>query len=429
MLDLKLISSNPELVKEALKKRAYPEKYLSVVDRIVELDATRKEIQKKVDNLRSQKNRISQEIAKLRKKNKDASTLFRKAKDIDNQLKSLEQKQKETKTMLDELLLVLPNIPEEDVPIGPDENYNVVVKQWGEKPQFDFKPRPHWEVGERLGILDFKRAAKLSGSRFVVYKDDGAKLERALINFMLDLHIRNGFTEILPPFLVNSRTMTGTGQLPKFAEDLFKVENHDLWLIPTAEVPLVNLFSNEIIPPEGLPIYLTAYTPCFRAEAGSYGRDVRGIIRQHQFNKVELVKIVEPEKSEEELNSLLEEAELVLRELGLHYRVVKLCTGDLGFSASKTYDIEVWMAGSGEYREISSVSNTRDFQTRRANIRWKPNAKSKPIFPHALNGSGLAVGRTVAAILESFQLPDGRVRVPEKLVPYLGKEYIEPADF
>ncbi len=429
MLDLKLVSSEPERVKEAIKKRAYSNEYLEYIDRIVELDSLRKSLQRQVDELRSRKNRLSQEISRLKKEGKDASEPLKEAKSIDDELRDLEKKQKETKEELDRILLLLPNIPDEDVPVGPDESYNLVVKHWGEKPQFDFTPKPHWEVGEKLGILDFKRAAKLSGSRFTVYKGDGARLERALINFMLELHAKRGFTEILPPFLVNTKTMTGTGQLPKFADDLFKVEKHDLWLIPTAEVPLVNLFSGEILSPESLPIYLTAYTPCFRAEAGSYGKDVRGIIRQHQFNKVELVKIVEPEKSEEELESLLEEAELVLQELGLHYRVVKLSTGDLGFSASKTYDIEVWMAGTSEYKEISSVSNTKDFQTRRAGIRWKPAPKAKPVFPHALNGSGLAVGRTVAAILENYQLPDGRVKVPEKLVPYFGKEYIEPANF
>ncbi|RLA92936.1 MAG: serine--tRNA ligase, partial [Deltaproteobacteria bacterium] len=318
-------------------------------------------------------------------------------------------------------LLQVPNIPHESVVVGKDESDNLEIKCWGEKPHFDFKPLPHWEIGERLGILDFKRGAKIAGARFTLLKGAGALMERALINFMLDLHTRkHNYQEVLPPFLVNRTAMTGTGQLPKFEDDLFRISDPDFFLVPTAEVPVTNIHQGEIIDGERLPIYYTAYTPCFRKEAGAYGKDTRGIIRQHQFNKVELVKFTTPETSYQELELLLEDAEAVLKILNLPYRVVSLCTGDLGFSATKTYDIEVWLPSQGIYKEISSCSNFEDFQARRANIRYRPAPKAKPQFVHTLNGSGLAIGRTLVAILENFQQADGSVVVPEALRPYMG---------
>ncbi len=426
MLDIRLIREKPDWVKERLKTRGedYP------VDKILELDKTRRELIQKVENLRHFRKEKSETIGKLKKegKNEEAQILAQEVKNLGKELKSLEDKLRETETELKSLLSILPNIPHESVPIGKNETENVVVKRWGEPPQFDFEPKPHWEIGEKLGILDFERAAKLTGSRFVVYWNEGALLERALINFMLDLHIKkHGYKEILPPFIVNETSVFGTGQLPKFKEDLFKLEEWDYYLVPTAEVPVTNLHRDEILPEEVLPLYYTAYTPCFRAEAGAHGRDTRGIVRQHQFNKVELVKFVKPETSYEELESLLLDAEEVLQLLGLHYRVVVLCTGDLGFAASKTYDIEVWAPGQNRYVEISSCSNFEDFQARRANIRYRPKEGGKPRFVHTLNGSGLAVGRTVMAILENYQQEDGSIIVPEVLRPYMGGlEKIKP---
>ncbi len=422
MLDRKFVRDNPEKIKEMLKKRGIEG---INIEEFLEFEKKWRELVRNVEDLRAEQNKISKEIPRLKKEGKDVSTIIQEMRNISDRIKSLEEKKKELEEKINDFLLRIPNMPHESVPVGEDESDNVEIRKWGEPREFDFKPREHWEIGTILDILDFERAAKLSGSRFVVYKNEGAQLERALINFMLDLHTqKHGYQEILPPFLVNRKTMTGTGQLPKFEDDLFRTED-DFFLIPTAEVPLVNLHQEEILSEKILPLKYTAYTPCFRREAGSYGKDVRGIIRQHQFNKVELVKFTTPETSYEELESLVRDAEEVLQLLGLPYRVVELCTGDLGFSASKTYDIEVWLPGQGRYREISSCSNTEDFQARRANIRYRPAGGGKPRFLHTLNGSGLAVGRTLVAILENYQQPDGSVIIPEVLRPYLKFDKIE----
>ncbi len=419
MLDLKLIREKPEWVKEKLRTRGqdYP------IDEILELDKKRRELIKKVEYLRYLRRENSEKIGKMKKLGYEAQAkiLSEKVKDLGEELKSLENELREIENKIFYQLSLLPNLPHESVPIGKDETDNVVVKIWGEPKNFDFEPKPHWEIGEKLGILDFERAAKLAGSRFVIYWNEGALLERALINFMLDLHLKkHKYKEVLPPFIVNETTMFGTGQLPKFKNELFKLEDWNYYLIPTAEVPLTNLHRDEILPEEVLPLYYTAYTPCFRAEAGAYGKDVRGIIRQHQFNKIELVKIVVPETSYEELESLLLDAEEVLQLLELHYRVILLCTGDLGYASSKTYDIEVWVPGQKRYIEISSCSNCEDFQARRANLRYRPKGGGKPRYVHTLNGSGLAVGRTVMAILENYQQEDGSVIIPKVLRPYMG---------
>jgi seryl-tRNA synthetase len=426
MLDLNLIRERPDFVKERLKLRGgdYP------IDKILSLDEERRKLITQVETLRHERRVKSEEIGRLKRVGDEASAslLAQEVRSLGERLKELEDELSRVEKELKELLVTLPNLPHVSVPVGESYKDNVVVKRWGEPPKFDFEPKPHWEIGVNLGILDFERAAKIAGSRFAVYYGVGALLERALINFMLDLHTKkHGYKEVLPPFLVNSASMFGTGQLPKFREELFKVEDWDFYLIPTAEVPLTNLHRDEILPEEVLPLYYTAYTPCFRAEAGAHGRDTRGIIRQHQFNKVELVKFVVPETSYEELESLLLDAEEVLQLLGLHYRVVLLCTGDLGFAAAKTYDIEVWAPGQGRYIEISSCSNFEDFQARRANIRYRPKGGGKPRFVHTLNGSGLAIGRTVMAILENFQQEDGSVIIPEVLRPYMGGlERLEP---
>jgi seryl-tRNA synthetase len=365
----------------------------------------------------------SQQIGALmkEKKKEEADALRGRLREVSNDIKAKEERQGEVEELLRQLVMALPNLPDESVPVGGDSSANVEVRRYGELPRFDFKPRPHWEVGTELGILDFDRAAKLSGARFVVYLDLGAKLERALINFMLELHTnKHGYREVLPPVLVNAATLEGTGQLPKFEADLFRVRERDLYLIPTAEVPLTNLHRDEILEGDQLPLYYTAYTPCFRSEAGSYGKDVRGIIRLHQFNKVELVKLTTPETSYQELEKMTVNAEEVLKQLELPYRVVTLSTGDMGPSASKTYDLEVWLPSENGFREISSCSNCTDYQARRAKIRYRPDAKSKVRFVHTLNGSGLAVGRTLVAILENFQNRDGSVGIPKVLRPYLG---------
>jgi len=394
------------------------------------LDSERRELIQKVEALRSKQNRYSEEISRIKREGGDPRELIAEMRGVAKEVKELERLLREKEEELRRFLLNVPNLPHESVPVGDGPEDNVEVRKWGEPPEFDFEPRPHWEIGERLGILDFERGAKLAGARFTLYRGLGAQLERALINFMLDLHIReHGYTEVLPPFMVNREVMTGTGQLPKFEEDLFKIEGMDFYLVPTAEVPVTNIHREEILREEDLPIKYVSYTPCFRKEAGSYGRDVRGIIRQHQFNKVELVKFSLPENSYEELETMLLDAEEVLKRLGIHYRVVELCTGDLGFSASKTYDIEVWLPGQGEYKEISSCSNCEDFQARRASIRFKRNGRKGTELVHTLNGSGLAVGRTVVAILENYQQPDGSVVVPEVLRPYMGGvERITPED-
>ncbi|MBO8159985.1 serine--tRNA ligase [Thermosyntropha sp.] len=417
MLDAKMIRANPEKVEKGLEKRNIK----GALKEFLELDEERRKILIKVEELKNFRNSASKEVGKMKKEGKDPQELMEKVRQVGDEIKELDDKLASIEEEIEKILLGLPNLPHESVPIGEDETSNVEVRRWGEPRKFDFEPKAHWDLGVELDILDFERAAKLSGARFTVYKGMGARLERAIINFFLDVHTReHGYTEILPPFMVNAHCMTGTGQLPKFAEDMFKVEGREMYLVPTAEVPLTNLHREEILDAKDLPIYFTAYTPCFRAEAGSHGRDTRGVIRQHQFNKVELVKIAEPDKSYDELEKMTRDAERVLQLLGLPYRVVLLCTGDMGFSAAKTYDIEVWLPSYNEYKEISSCSNCEDFQARRANIRYRPSPKDKPRYVHTLNGSGVAVGRTLAAILENYQQEDGSVLVPEVLVPYMG---------
>ncbi|MBI5642716.1 MAG: serine--tRNA ligase [Deltaproteobacteria bacterium] len=416
MLDIKYLRDNIEEAERRLKTRG------SAVDlsRFRALDGERRQLLNEAESLKARRNSVSDEIGRLKKEKQDASHLLAEMQEGSARIKELDGKIAECEQELNEFLLVIPNIPNQSVPVGKDENDNIEVRKWGAAPAFQFTPREHTEIGEKLGILDFDRAGKLSGARFSLLKGSGALLERALINFMLDLHTReHGYTEVLPPFMVKSTALQGTGQLPKFGEDLFKIEGWDHYLIPTAEVPVTNIFADEIIDEDKLPIYYTAYTPCFRKEAGSYGKDVKGLIRQHQFNKVELVKFSLPEASYDELEKLTNNAEEVLKKLGLHYRVVALCTGDMGFSSAKTYDIEVWLPGQGKFREISSCSNFEDFQARRAGIRYRPKG-GKPRFLHTLNGSGLAVGRTLVAILENYQQEDGSVIIPEVLRPYMG---------
>jgi len=367
------------------------------------------------------RNQVSDLIAEKKKKKEETSEEIARMKEVSSRIKDLETRLNAKEEDLRQLLMVIPNIPHESVVTGQGENDNPEIRRWGKVPAFPFQPRPHWEIGEALDILDFERGAKITGARFTLYKSWGARMERALMNFMLDLHTgAHGYQEVLPPFLVNRRTMTGTGQLPKFEEDLFKLNDLDYFLIPTAEVPVTNIYQDEILAEEDLPIYYTAYTPCFRKEAGSYGKDTRGLIRQHQFNKVELVKFTTPETSYAELESLTKDAEEVLQRLGIPYRVVMLCSADLGFSAAKTYDLEAWLPGQGAYKEISSCSNFEDFQARRANIRYRPKGKKGTEFVHTLNGSGLAIGRTLVAILENYQQEDGSVIIPEALRPYMG---------
>lgn len=417
MLDAKQIRANPEQVKEQLEKRGVAR----VLDGFLRLDEERRQILGQVEEMKSFRNSASQEVGRLKKSGQEATELMEKVRQIGQQIKILDEQLKETEEKIETILLNIPNLPHSSVPVGEDESSNIEIRRWGEPRQFEFEPLAHWDIGVNLDILDFERAAKLSGARFTVYKGAGARLERAVINFFLDLHTgEHGYREILPPFMVSADCMQGTGQLPKFAEDMFKLDGREMYLVPTAEVPLTNLYREEIIGAGQLPIYLTAYTPCFRAEAGSHGRDTRGVIRQHQFNKVELVKIVEAENSYEELEKLTKDAEKALQLLGLPYRVMLLSSGDMGFSAAKTYDLEVWMPSYNEYKEISSCSNCEDFQARRANIRYRPASKAKPQFAHTLNGSGVAVGRTVAAILENYQQEDGSILIPEALRSYMG---------
>ena len=416
MLDIKFIRSNPEKVKEALEKRR--EKIN--LEELLELDQKRRELLVEAGSLKEKRNAVSEEIGQLKKEKKEAQEKILAMREISARIKELDSQVKEIEEKINKLLLEIPNIPHQSVPLGEDEKDNIEIRRWGEPRQFNFTPLPHWDIGEALDILDFERGAKLAAARFTVLKGLGAKLERALINFMLDLHTaEHRYKEIFPPFLVNAETMTGTGQLPKFEGDLFKCEN-GLYLVPTAEVPLTNLHQQEILEEDNLPLYYTAYTACFRKEAGSYGKDVRGLIRQHQFNKVELVKICRPEESYQELESLTQDAEEVLKRLELPYRVIVLCTGDMGFSSAKTYDLEVWLPGQGRYREISSCSNCEDFQARRAMIRYRSKDKEKVNFVHTLNGSGLAVGRTLVAILENYQQEDGSVIIPQTLRSYMG---------
>ncbi len=424
MLDSKFVAANAELVVEKLRKRNIEVDLTA----FLQAEADRKQGLAEVELMKAEKNAVSKEIGVLKKNGQDATEIMEKMRALGDKITELDNKVREAEETIRTTLLAIPNIPNETVPFGNSDADNPVQRQWGEIPQIA-NPKPHWEVATDLGILDFERATKISGARFTVYRGLGARLERAVYNFFLDTHTSKTYVEIFPPYMVNSKAMTGTGQLPKFAEDMFHVEGTDYYLIPTAEVPVTNLYADEILDGEKLPIHHCAYSACFRAEAGSAGRDTRGIIRQHQFNKVELVKFCRPEDSYDELEALTHDAEVLLQMLGLPYQVVTLCGGDLGFSSAKTYDIEVYMAGAGIYREISSCSNFEDYQARRANIRFRRDAKSKPEYVHTLNGSGLAVGRTVAAILENCQQPDGSVKVPEVLVKYMGGvEYITKQD-
>ncbi|MCX7738531.1 MAG: serine--tRNA ligase [Hydrogenothermaceae bacterium] len=417
MLDIKLIRENPDFVKERLSTR--DESYVSVIDRVLEIDTRRREMVKSIDSLRAERNERSKLFLVYKKEGRDVSEIQRRVHQIGEEISSLNKELEEIEREFNYLLLTVPNLPAKDVPIGKDENDNIEIRRWGKPREFDFTPIPHYEIGEKLSILDFERGAKISGSRFTVMYKEAARLERALINFMLDIHTKeHNYTEVWTPALVKPDILQGTGQLPKFKEDLYKVEEEDLYLIPTAEVTLTNLHADEILSEEQLPLYYTAYTPCFRKEAGSHGKDVRGILRQHQFDKVELVKIVKPQDSYSELEKMVNEAEKILQLLEIPYRVVLLCTGDMGFPASKTYDIEVWIPSQNRYREISSCSNTEDFQARRAKIRYK-DKDGRNHFVHTLNGSGLAVGRTLIAIMENYQRPDGTFYIPEVLRKYM----------
>lgn len=420
MLDARFVRENIDIVKKSLEGR----NYILSLDDFLKFEEQRRSLLKESEELRNRRNVVSEEIGRLRTQKQDASKLIQEMKVVSDKIKELDEKIRLLEENTNEFLLNVPNIPHESVPCGKDDTENVEVRRWGEPRQFDFEPLNHWDIGEILDIIEFERAAKIAGARFSLTKGYGAKLERALMNFMLDLNTSKGYKEVFPPIIVNKESMKGTGQLPKFEMELFKIADSEFYLIPTAEVPVTNIHRNEILSEKDLPIYYTAYTPCFRREAGSYGKDVRGLIRQHQFNKVELVKFVKPEDSFHELESLTNDAEDILRKLELPYRVVALCTGDLGFAASKTYDLEVWLPGQQRYREISSCSNFTDFQARRANIRFKREGKKGTEFVHTLNGSGLAIGRTLVAILENYQQKDGSVVVPEVLRPYMGIEVI-----
>ena len=430
MLDLNFVRENLPLVEEKLRQRGMDP--AAVLRDFREVDTERRHAITEAETSKARRNKASEEIAKLKKSGQDASAAMAETKDLREKIQTLEKTAADLDVRLHDILAGIPNLPHASVPVGSSAEQNVEVRRWGTPPQFDFAPKPHWDLGAELGILDLERAVKLTGARFAVYWDLGAKLERALMNFMLDLHTRqHGYTEVLPPYLVNSDSMYGTGQLPKFASDSFRVPHgeKDLWLIPTAEVPVTNLYRDEVLEQARLPISLTAYTPCFRSEAGSYGKDVRGIIRQHQFQKVELVKFTRPENSYDEHEKLTHDAEEVLQKLGLHYRTMMLCTGDMGASSAKTYDIEVWLPGQQSFREISSCSNFEAYQARRAKIRYRPEGKNKTEFVHTLNGSGLAVGRTWVAIVENYQQADGSVIIPEALRSYIGAERITPKKF
>ncbi len=419
MLELRFIRENLDLVREKTARRGKEEQLL---DTFAATDSRRLSLLAEVEGLKSTRNTVSEQIAELKKSGRgaEAEPLIADMRRANQRIKELDGELGGIEESLMGVVMAIPNLCHDSVPVGKNEEDNLQVKIWGSKPAFNFPPKPHWELGEDLGILDFERAAKLSGARFALLKGFAARLERALINFMLDLHTeRHGYTEVLPPFLVNTPSMTATGQLPKFADDLFRIADHDLYLIPTAEVPVTNIHRDETLEENELPRKYTAYTPCFRAEAGSHGRDTRGLIRQHQFDKVELVQFTTPAQSEEALEGLLADAEQVLQLLGLHYRVVVLCSGDLGFSAAKTYDIEVWLPGQDCFREISSCSNFLDFQARRGSIRYRPSGQKKSRLVHTLNGSGLAVGRTLLAIMENYQQEDGTIGLPEVLLPYM----------
>lgn len=421
MLELRFTRENLELVKEKTKLRGIED---SRIEDFAAVDLQRRELLSELESLRNKRKTVSSEIAELKKQNKDAEPLILEMREAGERIKNLEKQVAGIEEDLQDIVMGIPNLCDDSVPVGKDDNDNIEVKKWGGIPEFAFDPKPHWEIGEKLDILDFERAAKLSGARFALLKGLGSRLERALINFMLDLHTqKHGYVEVLPPFLVNSASMTATGQLPKFEADLFKISDWDFYLIPTAEVPVTNIHRDETLAEKELPIKYCAYTPCFRSEAGSYGKDTRGLIRQHQFDKVELVKFTRPEDSFDELESLLADAEEVLQLLKLPYRVVTLCSGDLGFSATKTFDIEVWMPAQQKYREISSCSNFGDFQARRGGVRYRPRDSKKSVLVHTLNGSGLAVGRTLAAILENFQRADGSILLPDILEPYFEKRF------
>lgn len=418
MLDVRLLRSDLDKVKQAMNNRG---KNLEELDRFTSLDTKRRELLQEVEQLKNRRNVVSQEVAQLKKAKENADHLIDEMKVVGDRIKVLDEEIRTLEADLDTIIMAIPNVPHESVPVGHSEEENVEIRRVGEVPSFAFEPKAHWDVAQQLDILDFEAAAKVTGSRFVFYKGLGARLERALMNFMMDLHAdQHGYTEMLPPYIVNRDSLTGTGQLPKFEEDVFKLEGTDYFLIPTAEVPVTNYHREDILSVEDLPKYFVAFSACFRSEAGSAGRDTRGLIRQHQFNKIELVKLVAPEHSYDELEKLTADAEKVLQLLKLPYRVLTLCTGDIGFSSAKTYDLEVWLPSSNSYREISSCSNFEDFQARRANIRFRRDAKAKPEFVHTLNGSGLALGRTVAAILENYQQEDGSVLIPEVLQPYMG---------
>ncbi|KAB1441702.1 serine--tRNA ligase [Pseudodesulfovibrio senegalensis] len=417
MLDLKRMQNNPDVVRESLKKRG------SAIDvqEFATLDEKRKALIAEVEELKAERNKVGPEIAKRKRAKEDASDLLARMGEVAERVKTLDAELAEVQAAEKEWIMAVPNIPAEDTPVGATEDDNPVRRYWGEKPELNFAPKEHWELGVELGGFDFERAAKLTGARFVVSKGWAAKLERALAAFMLDTHLNeHDYLEIIPPFIVNRDTMTGTGQLPKFEEDLFKLRGTEYYLIPTAEVPLTNLYSGEVLEESQLPMRLCAHTPCFRSEAGSYGKDTKGLIRQHQFMKVEMVNLAHPDHSYEALEAMTAAAEKILQKLGLHYRVIELCTGDMGFSAAKTYDLEVWLPGQDKYREISSCSNCEDFQARRANIKFQPENSKKKEFVHTLNGSGLAVGRTLVAVLENYQQEDGSIVVPEALRPYMG---------
>ena len=418
MLDIKYLRRNTDFVAAKMRERGQE----TNLERFIDLDSKRREIIQEVEGLRSERNAVSKQIGGKKQKKEDAADLIARMGEVSNRIKELDESLKQTDEGLQAILMMIPNLPHESVVCGKGIEDNPVVRIWGEKPSFSFTPRPHWEIGESLNILDFTRGAKITGARFTLYRGLGARLERAIINFMLDLHTgEHGYTEVLTPFMVNRESMTGTGQLPKFEEDLFRIDKTDYFLIPTAEVPVTNIHRDEILSEKELPIRYVAYSPCFRAEAGSYGKDTRGLIRQHQFNKVELVKFAKPESSYEELEKLTLNAEEVLKRLKIPYRVVCLCTADLGFASAKTYDIEAWFPGQEAYREISSCSNYGDFQARRASIRFRREESGKVEFVHTLNGSGLAVGRTLVAVLENCQQADGSVVIPDDLQPYMGR--------
>ncbi|MFQ3548706.1 MAG: serine--tRNA ligase [Armatimonadota bacterium] len=426
MLDIKIIRTEPDRVRKALESRNVSSEVLSSLDKILELDENRRAKLAKVEALKAERNAVSDEVAKMKKAKEDATSVIERMKVVSANIKEMDAEINSIEEQINSILLSLPNIPSDTTPVGKDETSNVKLKEWGEIRQFDFEPKPHWDIATSLDIIDFERGSKISGSGFILYKAMGSRLERSLISWMIDVHTKEHcYVEVFPPFLINPRAMTGTGQLPKFEEDMYKCRDDELFLDPTAEVPVTNIYMDEILPAEKLPIYHTAYSACFRREAGSAGKDTRGLLRLHQFNKVELVKFVKPETSYEEHEKLLKDAEVILQRLNIPYRVVSLCTGDIGFSAAKCYDLEIYAPGVDQWLEVSSCSNFEDFQARRANIRYRPEPNAKPEFIHTLNGSGVALPRLVVSILENYQQADGSVVVPEVLRPYMGTDVIK----